>query len=194
MTVTKEVKSAPGHDSDVHLRPAAIFKDPFRGGKNILVLVETYNNDGTPTPTNFRHHARKIMDLAQDKHPWFGLKQEYTLFDADGIPYGWPKGGFPGPQGPCYCGVFALDLIEVHYRACLYAGTKISGYRDGRPPLDGPFLPRLERREKGGIKAIKAVIEKLGKRHTGHIAVYGEDDDLRWTGRHESGHISSYAR
>jgi glutamine synthetase len=32
---------AEGHDSDVFLRPAAIFRDPFRGGNNILVMAET---------------------------------------------------------------------------------------------------------------------------------------------------------
>ncbi|KAF8496911.1 putative glutamine synthetase [Gautieria morchelliformis] len=106
---------APGHDSDVYLRPTAIFKGPFRGGENILVLAETYNNDGTPNKTNFRHHAKKSMDLAKESVPWFGLEQEYTLFD-----------------GPYYCGagtgkVFARDLIEAHYRACLYAGINISG-------------------------------------------------------------------
>ena len=35
---------APGTDSDVYLRPAAIFNDPFRGGDNILVLAECYKD------------------------------------------------------------------------------------------------------------------------------------------------------
>ena len=48
-------------------------------------------------------------------------------------------------------------------------------------------------REPGGIKAIEAAIEKLSKRHDEHIAVYGEDNDLRLTGRHETGHIGTFS-
>jgi glutamine synthetase len=43
-----------------------------------------------------------------------------------------PQNGFPAPQGPYYCGVGAgkvvqRDIVEAHYRACLYAGIKVSG-------------------------------------------------------------------
>ena len=50
-----------------------------------------------------------------------------------------------------------------------------------------------EMREPGGMKAIEAAIEKLSKRHHEHIAVYGEDNDLRLTGRHETGHIGNFS-
>jgi glutamine synthetase len=48
-------------------------------------------------------------------------------------------------------------------------------------------------REPGGIQAIEAAIEKLSKRHDEHIAVYGEDNELRLTGRHETGHIGTFS-
>jgi hypothetical protein len=48
-------------------------------------------------------------------------------------------------------------------------------------------------REQGGMKAIEEAIEKLSKRHMEHIAIYGEDNELRLTGRHETGHINTFS-
>ena len=57
---------APGENSDIYLRPVAYFPDPFRGGDNVLVLAECYNNDGTPNKANFRHNAVKIFEQCKD--------------------------------------------------------------------------------------------------------------------------------
>merc|ERR1719472_513213 len=71
---------APGDDSEVIIVPKAIFKDPFRGGDNILVLTDTYTPGGTPLPTNTRATAAEIFADSASQDPWFGLEQEYTLF------------------------------------------------------------------------------------------------------------------
>ena len=124
---------APGDDSEVLLKAAAIFKDPFRGGNNILVLCDCYKPDMTPITNNTRLDAERVMTAASAHIPWFGIEQEYTLFHYDKVtPFGWPKGGYPGPQGPYYCGAgadsaYGREVVESHYRACLYAGITISG-------------------------------------------------------------------
>ncbi|RVW89524.1 Glutamine synthetase root isozyme 3 [Vitis vinifera] len=48
---------APGENSEVILYPQAIFKDPFRGGDNIMVMCDAYTPEGEPIPTNKRFNA-----------------------------------------------------------------------------------------------------------------------------------------
>jgi len=142
-------EQAPGSDSEVLMKPAAFYKDPFRpGGNNILVLCDCYLPDpnaplgvGAPIPTNTRAKCKTIMDAVAKSNPWFGIEQEYTLFEPDMVtPYGWPKGGFPKrPQGPYYCSIgtenaYGRAVVEAHYRACLYAGINISG-------INGEVMP-----------------------------------------------------
>ena len=53
---------------------------------------------------------------------------------------------FPGPY---YCGVgankvYGRDIVEAHYRACLYAGIKIAGSNAEVMPAQWEFQVRCE--------------------------------------------------
>lgn len=151
---------APGDDSEVILRPVRIFRDPFRprsdGVDNILVMCDTYTPAGEPLPTNTRAVAEAQFSGKEDEEPWFGLEQEFTLFNLDEkTPLGWPKGGMPSrPQGPYYCSVgpennFGRHVTESLYRACLYAGINISG-------TNGEVMPGQQEYQVGPCVGIDA--------------------------------------
>lgn len=243
---------APGDDSEVILYPQAIFKDPFRGGNNILVMCDTYTPAGEPIPTNKRHRAAQIFSDPKvvEQVPWFGIEQEYTLLQRDvNWPLGWPVGGYPGPQGPYYCAVgadksFGRDISDAHYKACLYAGINISGtngevmpgqweYQVGPSvgieagdhiwisryileriteqagvvltldpkPIQGDWngagchtnYSTKSMREDGGFEVIKKAILNLSLRHDLHISAYGEGNERRLTGLHETASIDTFS-
>ena len=255
---------APGDDSEVYLKPRAIFRDPFRMGANILVMCDCHippqvdasgdvTTPMTPHPGNTRMDCEKVMKdpkVASQK-PWFGIEQEYTLLHPNTMwPLGWPDNGFPGPQGPYYCAAGAgtsigRDIPEVHLKMCLYAGIKISGVNGEVMPgqweyqvgpcvgidmgdqlwmsryimyrvcemynvictLDPKPVPgdwngagghtnysnEDTRKADTGFEAIKAQCEKLGKRHMEHIAAYGQGNERRLTGHHETSSMYDFS-
>lgn len=48
-------------------------------------------------------------------------------------------------------------------------------------------------RSDGGIDVIKKAIEKLGLRHREHISAYGEGNERRLTGQHETADINTFS-
>lgn len=247
---------APGDDSEVILRPCRIFRDPFRprddGVDNILVMCDCYTPAGTAIPTNTRAIAAKAFEGKEDEVVWFGLEQEFTLFNLDQrTPLGWPLGGVPNrPQGPYYCSAgpensYGRAITDAMYRACLYAGLEISGtngevmpgqqeYQIGpcvgidagdqlqmsryilqrvceefqvhcslhpKPITEGDWngagmhtnVSTKSMREAGGLEIIKKAIYKLGAKHAEHIAVYGEGNELRLTGKFETASIDNFS-
>ncbi|MEL7119025.1 MAG: glutamine synthetase beta-grasp domain-containing protein [Bacteroidota bacterium] len=115
---------AEGSSSDCLLKPVNVYAD--HGRKNaFLVICEVLNPDGTPHESN----TRALLDDEADF--WFGFEQEYVL-TIEGLPLGFPKDGYPRPQGPYYCAVGANNvagrsIVEEHLDLCLEAGIMITG-------------------------------------------------------------------
>ena len=245
-------------NSEIILKPVAFYPDPFRGGDNILVLSETFMwEDGTfqklvPANTNFRHFAKTIFDAGAAEESWYGIEQEYTILETNNKfqtkPLGWPSNGYPGQQGPYYCSVggdvcFGRELADLHYKACLYAGVKISGtnaevmpgqweyqvgpclgieigdhmwlsrYLLGRvaesfslavsyepkifPDWNGSgahsnFSTKTMRAGTGGMKYIEDMMKCFADKHQLHMKLYGEDNDKRLTGKHETSSVTEF--
>ncbi len=122
---------ASGHFSDLLLRPVKAIPDPLHREGDLLVLCEVLNPDGSVHWSNTRAYLREVAGKYADKDAWYGIEQEYTLFEGN-RPMGWPDHGFPAPQGGYYCGVgsdevFGRDVVESHADACIRAGIHIEG-------------------------------------------------------------------
>ncbi len=122
---------ASGVNSDCKLKPVYFVPDPIRGGDSLLVMCEVLNADGSTHKTNYRANLAFLSEKFKHEEAWFGIEQEYTLFEGRS-PLGWPEGGYPAPQGPFYCGVgadevFGRDIVEEHLELCIEAGLEISG-------------------------------------------------------------------
>lgn len=148
---------AEGRDSDVLIRPRALYPNPFVSYiESYLVMCDCWNKDGTPHPTNQRVKLVETYSQCSDQEPIFGIEQEYVIFDRfytpdkglkiidleDGssagystpTPYKWIKHNEPGmgPQGPYYCGAgggvsLGREVSNIHLELCLKAGLDICG-------------------------------------------------------------------
>ena len=73
---------ATGQNSDCMLQPVKFIPDPIRGGNDIIVLCEVFNANGTVHKTNTRAGLRKLAKKYKEQESWFGIEQEYTLFQG----------------------------------------------------------------------------------------------------------------
>tara|TARA_A100001015_G_C15039728_1_gene738844 strand:+ start:968 stop:2038 length:1071 start_codon:yes stop_codon:yes gene_type:complete len=250
---------APGNDSEIVLVPCALFNDPFR--KNLpentvsyLVLCKSEKVDKTPALGCNREYAEKIFKNRMHEMPWYGIEQEYTLFEKDGVtPLGWPKHdgklGYPAPQGPYYCAagtnnIIGREIVEEHYMKCLEAGIRVSGINaevmlgqweyqvgpcEGLSAGDELWMSRyiMERvcekhnivvnwdpkpmpgdwngagchtnfstkkmRENCSKDYVMSLMERFCEKHMEHIKVYGEGNERRLTGHHETSPITEFS-
>ncbi|MEM3061958.1 MAG: glutamine synthetase beta-grasp domain-containing protein [Nitrososphaerota archaeon] len=237
---------ADGLNSEIFIHPKRLFRCPFRRSHDFIVLCDAYTPDGKPAKYNHRYYANKIFEKYADQKPWYGLEQEYFIYDCDThLPVNFNP---DRRQGPYYCSVggnnaFCREISEEHLFACLRAGIKISGTNaevapaqweyqvgpvEGIDAADQLWISRylLEKiaekydkyivyhpkplkgdwngsgchcnfstkimRDANGLNMIYHVIRKLEKKHMEHMEIYGEHNDERMTGLHETARYDTF--
>ena len=183
-------EQAEGGSSDCLLKPVFIVPDPAR--KNAyLVMTEVLNADGTPHESN----GRATIDDHDDEF-WFGFEQEYFLWDIDhNLPPGFPPGGYPGPQGPYYCGVgarraYGRDLVEEHLDLCIEAGLNIEGINSEVAAGQWEFQIFAKGAARAGdeIWIARYLLERAGEKYGLAINLHpkplGRDMDWNGSGMH----------
>jgi glutamine synthetase len=142
-------EQAEGKDSEVLIKPQAIFKDPFhKTGEETgvtgayLVMCDTYLPSMKPHPTNSRFPANVTFKAFKHLKPRYGIEQEFFIKHRDvdgkiaGRVIGFGEGHVmkltPAPQGQYYCSVgsnnaFGRDFIITAFHNCLKAGLNLTG-------------------------------------------------------------------
>lgn len=236
-------QSNSNENTEVILKPCAIFKDPIRNIKNtncFLILCDTYDEHDKPLKSNTRFLAKEIFDKNISEYPWFGLEQEYyiiTNLQNDNLI----------KEGYHYCGFTNISterkIVEEHLEACINSELTISGINaevvEGQWEYQiGPcvgielgdqfiisryllskiaekydaiidFQPKPythkngsgchnnfsteSTRNKNGITEIYKYIHKLEKKHQHHLTLYGEENEKRLTGIHETSSCEKFS-
>lgn len=142
-------KQAPVDNSEVVLRPVAMYNNPFHKG-GLIVLCETLmlddNGKYIAHQTNTRHLAADVFNAGWKYDPWFGLEQEYYIFEVGTrIPYKCNTS-----PGKYYCStnsnyIRTRNFAEAHMDACIEAGLDIVGISAEKGPSQwkyriGPIL------------------------------------------------------
>jgi len=189
-------KQAHGSDSDCILKPVNYVLDPLYDGGDYLVLCEVMNPDGAVHESNTRALLREILEKGGDKHDaWLGFEQEYTMFKRN-IPLGWPEHGFPGIQGPYYCGVgseqiFGRDLANRHRECCMDAGILYYGMNAEVMPGQWEYqigYRGVDSEDAGALNVAdhtwfaRWIMHRLSEEHDIHISIENKPVKGDWNG------------
>tara|TARA_R110001583_G_scaffold26142_4_gene94344 strand:- start:595 stop:1614 length:1020 start_codon:yes stop_codon:yes gene_type:complete len=178
-------KQAVGGSSDCVLKPVAIYPDPDRTN-GYLIMTEVMNPDGSPHASN----GRATIDDDNDDF-WFGFEQEYFIMDVKTeLPLGFPRGGYPKPQGMYYCSVGGLnthgrDLVEEHADACIKAGLNFEGINQEVACGQWEYQLFAKGAKKAGdeIWISRYLLDRLTEKHNYYIEYHPKPlGDTDWNG------------
>ena len=175
---------AEGNSSDCLLKPVALYPDPQREN-GWLIMNEVLNADGTPHESN---HRAKIDD--DDDDFWFGFEQEYFVMDTDtDLPLGFPKRGFPYPQGQYYCSVggrftWGREFVYEHLEVCLEAGLNIEGINQEVAPGQWEFQNFAKGAKKAGdeLWVARYLLNRITEEYGYYIELHPKPVKGDWNG------------
>ena len=178
---------AAGEDSEVIMKPRALFCDPFRGEHHKMVLCDTYTPKGEPLENNNRVWAKSVFDAKLEEEPWFGLEQEYFLIDpVTQNPLGFDE---HKTQGQFYCSVgaenaFGRTIAERHLAACVHAGIKISGINAEVAPGQWEFQigPCVGIEEGDHLWMARYLLERVAEMHGVSVNIDAKPLKGDWNG------------
>lgn len=162
-------------DSEVLLIPVRLYNCPFKNTNyNIeafIVLCETYDKHMNPMPCNHRTTAKLTFDKYKDKEAWYGLEQEYFIYDNyDNKPLGYDEN--EPKHEKYYCSVGENDnrvrsLSEEHMNMCLYTKIKISGINQEVAPGQCEFQigPEEGLKVSDDLWVARFILQKLGEKY-----------------------------
>jgi glutamine synthetase len=180
-------KQATGIDSDIIIKPKALFKNPFGPPYDYIVLCDTYLPDDSVVYNNTRVEANKLFNRKLEEKPWFGLEQEYFLID---LKTGKPIGFDPQKkQGQYYCSVgsensFGRKIAEEHLTKCLLAGIKISGINAEVAPGQWEFQvgPCIGIEAGDHLMMARYILERVGEKNNIKIDINAKPLKGNWNG------------
>merc|ERR1712193_69647 len=205
-------EQAEGHNSELFLHPKRIFKDPFRGGPHILVMCDVYNawdgqplgfnEDGSePAPQGPYYCSagtgasigRAVADEHYDKCVAAGIKIAGT--NAEVMPGQWeyqigPCRGIEMGDHLAMARYIMIRVTENHNVICSISPKPREGDWNGAGCHTNFSTKGM--RAPGGYSEIIKVCEAFGPVAAEHIRLYGEGNDKRLTGKHETCSINQF--
>jgi len=201
-------------NSEIVIIPCAMYNDPFRHGKNnLLVLCDTYlpfsessgdkkgDCEYIPHPTNMRYKANEIFNPALDEKPWFGIEQEFFILSSNYHNKNKERNGGClikysdyNPQGQYYCScgtenAIRRNMVNEILDKAINAGLRISG-------MNAEVAPQQWEIQIGPCEGIQAgdqlwilryIMERVSEKHGLRIELHPKpfaNSDVNGSGCH----------